>query len=163
MAELTKNEIMKLNMKIFDSMRRILVAIISLMAVVGISKADDRQIKFERLPAAAQKFVKTNFADNTVVFVTKDDDLIAPDYEVVLDNGTVLQFSSAGSLEKIEAFRTGVPQNLVPEKINDYVSANYPGTTYREYEQDRGKHEVKLSNGLELTFNSGFTLIEIDD
>ena len=163
MAELTKNEIMKLNMKIFDSMRRILVAIISLMAVVGISKADHRQIKFERLPAAAQKFVKTNFADNTVVFVTKDDDQIAPDYEVVLDNGTVLQFSSAGSLEKIEAFRTGVPQNLVPEKINDYVSANYPGTTYREYEQDRGKHEVKLSNGLELTFNSGFTLIEIDD
>ena len=154
---------MKLNMKIFDSMKRILVAIISLMAVVGISKADDRQIKFERLPAAAQKFVKTNFADNTVVFVTKDDDLIAPDYEVVLDNGTVLQFSSAGSLEKIEAFRTGVPQNLVPEKINHYVSANYPGTTYREYEQDRGKHEVKLSNGLELTFNSGFTLIEIDD
>ena len=150
-------------MKIFDSMKRILVAIISLMAVVGISKADDRQIKFERLPAAAQKFVKTNFADNTVVFVTKDDDLIAPDYEVVLDNGTVLQFSSAGSLEKIEAFRTGVPQNLVPEKINDYVSANYPGTTYGEYEQDRGKHEVKLSNGLELTFNSGFTLIEIDD
>ena len=154
---------MKLNMKIFDSMKRILVAIISLMAVVGISKADDRQIKFERLPAAAQKFVKTNFADNTVVFVTKDDDLIAPDYEVVLDNGTVLQFSSAGSLEKIEAFRTGVPQNLIPEKIKDYVSANYPETTYREYEQDRGKHEVKLSSGLELTFNSGFTLIEIDD
>ena len=144
-------------------MKRILIAIISLMAVVGISKADDRQIKFERLPAAAQKFVKTNFADNTVVFVTKDDDLIAPDYEVVLDNGTVLQFSSAGSLEKIEAFRTGVPQNLIPEKIKDYVSANYPETTYREYEQDRGKHEVKLSNGLELTFNSGFTLIEIDD
>ena len=150
-------------MKISDSMKRILIALISLMAVVGISKADDRQIKFERLPAAAQKFVKTNFADNTVVFVTKDDDLIAPDYEVVLDNGTVLQFSSAGSLEKIEAFRTGVPQNLVPEKINHYVSANYPGATYREYEQDRGKHEVKLSNGLELTFNSGFTLIEIDD
>ena len=133
------------------------------MAVVGISKADDRPIKFEKLPAAAQKFVKTNFADNTVVFVTKDDDLLAPDYEVVLDNGTVLQFSSAGSLEKIEAFRTGVPQNLIPEKIKDYVSANYPETTYREYEQDRGKHEVKLSNGLELTFNSGFTLIEIDD
>ena len=144
-------------------MNRILVAIISLMAVVGISKADDRPIKFEKLPAAAQKFVKTNFADNIVVFVTKDDDLIAPDYEVVLDNGTVLQFSSAGSLEKIEAFRTGVPQNLVPEKINAYVSANYPDAVFKEYEVEKGKHEVKLSNGLELTFNSVFTLIEIDD
>ena len=144
-------------------MKRILIALISLMAVVGISKADDRPIKFEKLPAAAQKFVKTNFADNTVVFVTKDDDLIAPDYEVVLDNGTVLQFSSAGSLEKIEAFRTGVPQNLVPEKINAYVSANYPDAVFKEYEVEKGKHEVKLSNGLELTFNSVFTLIEIDD
>ena len=133
------------------------------MAVVGISKADDRPIKFEKLPAAAQKFVKTNFADNTVVFVTKDDDLLAPDYEVVLDNGTVLQFSSAGSLEKIEAFRTGVPQNLVPEKIKAYVSANYPDAVFKEYEVEKGKHEVKLSNGLELTFNSVFTLIEIDD
>ena len=133
------------------------------MAVVGISKADDRPIKFETLPAAAQKFVKTNFADNTVVFVTKDDDLIAPDYEVVLDNGTVLQFSNAGSLEKIEAFRTGVPQNIVPEKINAYVSANYPDAVFKEYEVEKGKHEVKLSNGLELTFNSVFTLIEIDD
>ena len=144
-------------------MKRILIALISLMAVVGISKADDRPIKFEKLPAAAQKFVKTNFADNIVVFVTKDDDLIAPDYEVVLDNGTVLQFSSAGSLEKIEAFRTGVPQNLVPEKINAYVSANYPDAVFKEYEVEKGKHEVKLSNGLELTFNSVFTLIEIDD
>ena len=144
-------------------MKRILVAIISLMAVVGISNADDRPIKFEKLPAAAQQFVKTNFADNTVVFVTKDNDLIAPDYEVVLDNGTVLQFSSAGSLEKIEAFRTGVPQNLVPEKIKVYVSANYPDAVFKEYEVEKGKHEVKLSNGLELTFNSVFTLIEIDD
>ena len=144
-------------------MKRILIALISLMAVVGISKADDRPIKFEKLPAAAQKFVKTNFADNIVVFVTKDDDLIAPDYEVVLDTGTVLQFSSAGSLEKIEAFRTGVPQNLVPEKINAYVSANYPDAVFKEYEVEKGKHEVKLSNGLELTFNSVFTLIEIDD
>ena len=146
-----------------ETMKRILIALISLMAVVGISKADDRPIKFEKLPAAAQKFVKTNFADNTVVFVTKDDDLIAPDYEVVLDNGTVLQFSNAGSLEKIEAFRTGVPQNLVPEKINAYVSANYPDAVFKEYEVEKGKHEVKLSNGLELTFNSVFTLIEIDD
>lgn len=144
-------------------MKRILIALIGLMAVVGISKADDRPIKFEKLPAAAQQFVKTNFADNTVVFVTKDDDLIAPDFEVVLDNGTVIQFSNNGQMEKIEAFKTGVPQNLIPEKIKAYVSANYPDAVFKEYEVEKGKHEVKLSNGLELTFNSVFTLIEIDD
>ena len=144
-------------------MKRILIALISLMAVVGISKADDIQIKLEKLPAAAQNFVKTNFAENTVVFITKDDDLIAPDYEVVLDNGTVIQFSYNGELEKIEAFKAGVPEKLVPVQIRDYVSANYADVKYREYEVDRGKYEVTLSNGLELTFNSTFTLIKVDD
>ena len=144
-------------------MKRILVAIISLMAIGCISKADDKPIKFERIPAAAQKFVKSNFSDSKVVFVTKDDDIVAPDYEVILDNGTVLQFSSSGVLEKIEAFKVGVPVSLIPKKIQEYVSTTYQGVSYREYEIDRGKYEVKLSNGLELTFNSAFTLIEIDD
>ena len=143
-------------------MKRILVIVISLMAIGCISKADDRPVKFERIPAAAQKFVKDNFTDNTVVLVTKDDD-VALDYEVMFDNGTVLHFSSKGILEKIEAYKEGVPQYLIPKKIQEYVSATYPGVFYREYEIDRGKYEVKLSNGLELTFNSVFTLIEVDD
>ena len=135
---------------------------ISLMAIVCISKADDKPVKFEKLPTAAQKFVKDNFTDNTVVLVTKDND-VAQDYEVMFDNGTVLHFSSKGTLEKIEAYKEGVPQYLIPKKIQEYVSATYPGVFYREYEIDRGKYEVKLSNGLELTFNSAFTLIEVDD
>ena len=141
----------------------IMISLISLMAIGCISNADDKPGKFENLPVAAQQFVKTNFADNAVVLVTVDDDLFAPDYEVVLDNGTVIQFSNNGNLEKIEAFKTGVPQHLVPEAIRTYVSANYPGATYREYEVSAVKYEVKLSNGLELTFNSAFTLVEIDD
>lgn len=144
-------------------MKRILVIVISLMAIVCISKADNKPVKFEKLPAAAQKFVKENFADNPVVLVTKDDDIVAPDYEVTLDNATVLQFSNTGALEKIEAYKAGVPQYLIPKKIQEYVSATYPEVFYREYEIERGRYEVKLSNGLELTFNSALTLIEIDD
>ena len=56
-----------------------------------------------------------------------------------------------------------MPVSLIPKKIQEYVSNNYQGVFYREYEIDRGKYEVKLSNGLELTFNNAFTLIEIDD
>lgn len=144
-------------------MKRILVIVISLMAIVCISKADDKPVKFEKLPVAAQKFVKDNFADNRVVLVTKDDDIVAPEYEVILDNATVLQFSSKGALEKVKAYKTGVPQYLIPKKIQEYVSATYPEVFYREYEIEKGKYDVKLSNGLELTFNSAFTLIEIDD
>ena len=144
-------------------MKKILVIVIGLITMACISRADEKPVKFEKIPVVAQNFIKTNFADNSVVYVAKDDDLVAPDYEVVLDNGTVVQFSNSGNLEKIEAYKNGVPQHLIPDKIRDYVTVNYPGVYYREYEIDRGKYEVKLSNGLELTFNSQFTLIEIDD
>ena len=144
-------------------MKKILVIVIGLITMACISRADEKPVKFEKIPVVAQNFIKTNFADNSVVHVAKDDDLVAPDYEVVLDNGTVVQFSNSGNLEKIEAYKNGVPQHLIPDKIRDYVTVNYPGVYYREYEIDRGKYEVKLSNGLELTFNSQFTLIEIDD
>ena len=144
-------------------MKRILVIVISLIAMCCVSKADDKPVKFEKLPTTAQKFVKENFADNTVVLVTKDDDIVAPDYEVTLDNAIVLQFSNTGTLEKIKAYKAGVPQYLIPKKIQEYVSATYPEVFYREYEIERGRYEVKLSNGLELTFNSTFTLIEVDD
>ena len=96
-------------------MKRILIALIGLMAVVGISKADDRPIKFEKLPAAAQQFVKTNFADNTVVFVTKDDDLILQEYTVVLVSGVKVVFENSGALEKVEAKKVEKKE----EKVDD--------------------------------------------
>ena len=72
------------------------------MAVVGISKADDRPVRFEQLPKAAQEFVMVNFPENKVLSASKDDDLMFPEYEVVLDNGTSLDFKNDGSLEKLK-------------------------------------------------------------
>ena len=143
-------------------MKNIFITLAVALAFCFTASADDRPVDFGKLPDAAKDFVTTYYAQDKVISVTKDDDFVAPDYEVVLDNGTVLQFSSSGVLEKIEAFKEGVPVSLIPKKIQEYVSNNYQGVFYREYEIDRGKYEVKLSNGLELTFNNAFTLIEID-
>ena len=52
---------------------------------------------------------------------------------------------------------------LIPDKIKEYVKKNYKDVTYKEYEVGTRSYEVKLSNGLELKFNSSFVLIEIDD
>ena len=45
----------------------------------------------------------------------------------------------------------------------DYVSTNFPGVSI--YAIDRGYRdvEVSLTNGLELTFDSNYTLVDIDD
>ena len=136
---------------------------VSLVALLACQKyGEDRPVDFGSLPEAAQAFVKSHYADVKVLYVTKDDDIIFPDYTVRLENGVEIQFSKDGALEKLES-PAGVPDGVVPVQIVEYVKAKYPGTVILDYEVDRASYEVKLSNRLELKFNSSFKLIEIDD
>lgn len=144
-------------------MKKILVLLAGIFAFVGISKADDRPVTYDQLPAAAKIFIKKHFPKANLVYATVDDDLIRPDFEVRLDNGFEIQFENDGSLDKIETREGNVPEVLIPEKIREYVKKNYPHVTYKEYEVGTRSYEVKLSNKLELKFNSSFVLIEIDD
>jgi hypothetical protein len=96
-----------------------------------------------------------------VSYAEADDDR-RPDYEVVLENGVRFHFENDGSLEKIET-PTGVPEGLVPVQIRDYVNANYQEFIIIEYEVGRNTYEVKLSNRLELKFDTSFKYIGFDD
>lgn len=143
-------------------MKKIFAIAAIALASLQIVKADDRPVTFAQLPAAAQAFINTNYPDEKISYATVDDDLILPDYNVMLANGVKIQFEHNGSLEKIES-RAGVPENLIPFQIKDYVKLHYPDAIFLGYEIGRKSYEVKLSNRLELKFNKNFILIEIDD
>lgn len=144
-------------------MKKIIVLLAAIFAFAVVSKADDRPVTYEQLPSAAKTFIKKHFPKANLIYATVDDDLIRPDYEVRLDNGFEIQFENDGSLDKIETRTGDVPEVLIPDKIKEYVKKNYKDVTYKEYEVGTRSYEVKLSNGLELKFNSSFVLIEIDD
>ena len=56
-----------------------------------------------------------------------------------------------------------MPHNLVPEKIHNYLKTNYPNSKVRELKREHGGWEVKITGGLELTFNRDYKLVDIDD
>lgn len=143
-------------------MKRIFALLAIVAASVMIMYADDRPVSFNQLPAAAQSFISMNFPDEKVLYSTKDDDFIRPDYTVVLSNGMKIQFEHDGTMEKIES-RDGVPSEMIPVQIRDYVKMHYPDAYFMEYDVNRKSYEVKLSNRLELKFNVNFVLVEIDD
>lgn len=144
-------------------MKRIFAVAAIALATLALAKADDRPITFDRLPAAVQTFISNNYPGEKISYATVDDDIIRPDYNVVLVNGVRLQFHNDGSLEKIESRTAGVPEGLIPAQIREYVKVHYPDAYFIEYEIGRKSHEVKLSNRLELKFNRNFALVEIDD
>ena len=124
--------------------------------------AEDKPVTFDQLPTAAKEFINVNYPGEKMSYAFVDDDVIRPDYTVRLANGVEITFGHDGSLEKIETVG-GVPDGVVPVQISDYVKSNYPDAVILEYEVGRKEYEVKLSNRLELKFNTSFRLKGLDD
>lgn len=144
-------------------MKRIVSLLLVSSAFALTAGADDKPVTFEQLPDAAKTFITSNFKGIKILFASMDDDLIRPDYEVRLADGTEIDFDNDGRLEKVEMKSGAVPSGIVPVQVKDYVKANYQDVLIREYEIGLRHYEVKLSNGLELKFNKSFQLIGIDD
>ena len=98
-----------------------------------------------------------------MAFATVEDDLIKPDYQVVLTSGVMITFRNDGRLEKIETRKGGIPSGIMPVQITEMIKDRYPGVEIVEYEVGRKTYEVTLSNNVELKFNRDFNVIEIDD
>lgn len=140
------------------------------IATVGMAVAatayhlrDDQPINYQELPAKAQEFVKSYYDGIEVGYVTMDRDVMSTEYEVVLSDGTKIEFNGDGEWRDIDAGRSAVPAAIVPKELRSYVDEHYAGSDIVEINRDRGGWDVKLSQGLELEFDTAFRLVEIDD
>ena len=144
-------------------MKRNLIALALMVASISTLKADDKPVTFNQLPKAAQTFINVNYPNEKMSFATVDDDFFKPDYHVALVNGVMIQFENDGRLEKIEVRNGDIPDGIVPIQIVETVKGYYPDARIIGYEVGKRSYEVKLSNRLELKFNTRFEVIELDD
>ena len=133
------------------------------LGTMSLAKADDKPVTVDQLPQAARTFLNVNFPDDKISFATKDDDLIRPDYQVVLASGVMVKFNNAGDLEEIESRGKEIPDGIIPIQIVEVVKGHYPDVMITGYEVGRRTYEVKLSNRIELKLDKNFNVIEIDD
>lgn len=143
-------------------MKKIVMTLVALAAFATALSADDRPMAYEKLPAPAKEYIQTNFPGEKTTMVTKDDDLIFADYTVMLSNGIRLEFEHSGALTQISS-PDGIPAELVPVSIRNYVQAHYPDAGYLDFEIGKRTYEVKLTNRMELKFNKNFHIIEVDN
>lgn len=133
-----------------------------LLGVGAASAAPDRVITREQLPATAQQFLQEYFADVEVTLAHEDGDIVQREYDVMLDDGTHIEFAADGRWLEIES-REALPRGIVPPSIVTYTSKHYPSLTIHRIERSRREWEVTLSNGVEIRFNRRFSVISIDD
>ena len=141
-------------------------AVIAAAMVFGFAPAqaeNDKPITVKQLPMAAQKFINSTFKGKKVSVALMDKGVFETDYTVIFNNGQKVEFDKSGAWKEVDCKRSAVPSGIVPGQIKSYVSRNYPNVRIQKIDRDRKGYEVKLSNGLEVTFDKRFRVVDIDD
>lgn len=146
-------------------MKKILFALVAIFTL-GISNAsadNDKLLQKSELPVQTQQFIDSHFANIKITYAKLERDFFERSYEVVLADGTKLEFTSKGDWKEVDCRYEEVPAAVIPQAIKEYVSSNYPGEKILKIERDRGYYELKLSNRYELTFNKNYNIVDIDN
>ena len=144
-------------------LRILMIAICCMVSCNIVANAgNDKPISVNALPAKAQTLLSQHFNGQKVMLATIETGVVSRSYDVVLQNGTKLEFDKKGNLTEIDCKQATVPAKLIPQAIRNYLKENYPAQAVKKIEMNKNEYEVELANGLDLTFNKHFQLIDID-
>ena len=143
--------------------RILMIAICCMVSCnMAANAGNDKPISVNALPAKAQTLLNNHFNSQKVMLATIESGVVSRSYDVVLQNGTKLEFDKKGNLTEINCKQGIVPALLIPQAIKNYLKDNYAGQSVKKIEMNNDEYEVELTNGLDLTFNKHFQLIDID-
>lgn len=134
--------------------------------MTNLACADNDKVtnNINELPQVSRTFLNNYFNGNKVSHIKIDKDLFLVDsYDVILTDGTSVEFNRDGEWKEVKSFQQNIPDTLIPAEIRQYVSQNYPGQKIMTVERGKRKVSVDLANGLELEFDLNGNLIDIDN
>ena len=132
--------------------------------VVLMTACSDKPVTAEQLPEPVKTFIQQTFPGQTISYAEKDVEMTGTKYDVVLADGTRVDFDIDGVWDKIECtMENPVPTALIPEPIVAHIRANFPDAMILKIVKEHNGYEVELANGLELKFNKQGVLTEMDD
>ena len=141
----------------------ILAAAMLTFGTLTVHADNDRPITVSELPQKAQQFIQQHFPNEKVSFAQVGNGLFDTAYEVIFTSSSKVEFQKNGDWKEVDCKYSTVPAAIIPQQIAYYVSQHYPDTAVVQIDRDKRDYEVKLTNGLELTFDLKFNLIDIDD
>jgi len=137
--------------------------------VLGISSAAQARDSYSRdindLPQAARAILSKNFKSKLDLYIKIESTLgMIEEYEVVLADGTEVEFDRKGNWTKVETpINKSVPSSMLPKALSGYVSKNHKGAKIVGAEKERNKYKIELDNGLDLIFDLNGNFVKFDD
>ena len=129
---------------------------------IWFANAQETVIQKKDLPKAAQEFLTKEYANNDWAIGKKDQGSRSLKYKVTLADGAEIEFDKDGQWKEIDGKGTQIGAHFIPNKIAQYVKANYAGQSFTKIDKSDRKIEVKLTNHVELEFTKDGDFVKID-
>lgn len=144
--------------------RKILLVVCMAVAAVFTARADnDKMIAAEQLPSASREFLQKYFKDTGISYVKVEHDFMDKSYEVLLMNGSKVDFDRSGQWETVDCRKNPLPEGIVPAPIVNFVKRNHPDQSIVKIDRDRRGFEIELRNSLEIKFDKKYNVVNYDD
>ena len=103
---------------------------------LNVLASNDKPIQVTEMPKAAQAFIKSHFADQSVAVAKVENDFMNKSYDVIFTNGDKVEFDKKGNWTNVDCEHTQVPVAVIPQAIQEYVSKNYPNAKVVKIEKN---------------------------
>ena len=135
-------------------MKKFILSLFVTMLSIGAFATDKIVYSDASLPANAKEALANNFKAK-VNFVKIESNVLGrvEEYEVVLRNGTEVEFDCLGNLKSVDAGANGVPASLILTPIKEYIKKNYGKQKIVELDIYKKYYKLKLADGRELKFD----------
>ena len=136
-----------------------LIATAFLFSLTSCEK--EKILTISELPTEITAYVSTHFPNNTITQALMERDGLSKTYDILLAENINLEFNRKKEIIEIDG-ETQLPNSVIPEKILQYVTVNYPTNFITDWKLDGKYQQVQLDNGLNLEFNMKGDFLRID-
>lgn len=133
-------------------MKKKITFVVLLLGFV-ISTNAQKRIQTTELPKVAQEFLQKYFGNVAIDIAKKDAEHGEKGYEVILKDGTEVEFWKDGSYREVDGGNNPIPTEFIPASIKDYVAKNYPNEKITHIDYGHKDVDVDLTNKIDLEFS----------
>lgn len=147
-------------------MRKISLIIVSLFLILGSAFSDNDRITFDlsELPAVSREFITAHFDQMEISHLKIEKGLLGvKSYDVILVDGTTVEFNRSGEWTEIDGHQTMLPVTVIPQSIYQYVQNHFTGRKIMSIEKEKRGYQVELDNGLDLVFTKSGIFKHVDE
>lgn len=133
-----------------------------LLLFIAVTVSAQKKIEASDLPPASINFIREYFPNATVDKAKKDAEHGEKGFEVILSDGTELEFWKDGKYREVDGKKKPIPTGFIDRKIVDYVTKNYPNNKITHIDYGHKDVDVDLTDDIDLEFTKESTFIKGD-